>query len=163
MFDEVTLPFLLFNFLMISLCSSSFYSCSNSLSPFLDPYFFVIFYFSCSILTLLLPLRATASISCLKELNPYVDIYSSVEVIDDTTDLTRLLSHYQCAIFTDTPLDLLKKINQFCRTHKPPINVRHSSALAGNQKGTHSLFLTSHYSHAVHHGLCKGCGLIWVL
>ena len=126
---------------MISLLiCTSLHSCTNCLSPFLDPYFLSSFF--SSILTLLLPLRAIASISHLKGLNPYVhvDIYHSVEVIDDTTDLTRLLSHYQCVIFTDTPLDLLKKINQFCRTHKPPINVRHSSA--DNQTGTHSLFLT---------------------
>ena len=119
---------------------TSFHSCSNSLSPFLDPYFLSSFIFLAQFLLFSYFSGLQLAFSRLKELNPYVDIDHSVEVIDDTTDLTRLLSPYQCVIFTDTPLGLLKKINQFCRTHKPPINVRHSSA--DSQTGAYSLFLT---------------------
>ncbi|XP_063096462.1 ubiquitin-like modifier-activating enzyme 6 isoform X1 [Cavia porcellus] len=64
--------------------------------------------------------RAEAVLHRIAELNPYVHVTSSSLPFNETTDLS-FLNKYQCVVLTEMKLSLQKKINNFCRSHCPPI------------------------------------------
>ncbi|MBZ3871803.1 Ubiquitin-like modifier-activating enzyme 6 [Sciurus carolinensis] len=64
--------------------------------------------------------RAEAVLYHIAELNPYVHVTLSSVPFNETTDLS-FLNKYQCVIVTEMKLTLQKKINEFCRSHYPPI------------------------------------------
>ena len=70
--------------------------------------------------------RAEACYAHLKELNPYVELHYVTFPLDLTSDLSVLLK-YSCVVMVDTPLDLLVKIDEFCRSQEIPIKVSTAS------------------------------------
>ncbi|XP_064609077.1 ubiquitin-like modifier-activating enzyme 6 [Liolophura sinensis] len=64
--------------------------------------------------------RAEACAERLSELNPYVRLKTLPTVLEETSDLS-YLRNFQCVILTETPLKVLIKVNQFCRSQNPPI------------------------------------------
>jgi ubiquitin-activating enzyme E1-like protein 2 len=64
--------------------------------------------------------RAEACLQRLAELNPYVTVRASSVSLHVHSDLS-VLSHYQCVILTGAGLELQKAVNQYCRSHSPPI------------------------------------------
>ncbi|XP_019732172.1 ubiquitin-like modifier-activating enzyme 6 isoform X2 [Hippocampus comes] len=64
--------------------------------------------------------RAEAVCPRVAELNPYVHVDKSISALDDNTDLS-FLQKYQCVILTEVRLSLLKRVNEFCRSQRPPI------------------------------------------
>ncbi|CAM9101468.1 unnamed protein product [Lampetra planeri] len=54
------------------------------------------------------------------ELNPYVHVDVSFSALDESSDLS-FLRKYQCVILTEASLSLLKRVNEFCHSHRPPI------------------------------------------
>ncbi|XP_066135673.1 ubiquitin-like modifier-activating enzyme 6 [Saccopteryx bilineata] len=64
--------------------------------------------------------RAEAVLQRIAELNPYVHVTSSSVPLNETTDLS-FLDKYQCVVLTEIKRPLQKKVNDFCRSHCPPI------------------------------------------
>ncbi|GAB1603006.1 ubiquitin-like modifier-activating enzyme 6 [Argonauta hians] len=64
--------------------------------------------------------RDEACCKRIAELNPYVSVSTTSVSIKDSTDLS-FLTEYQCVILTETPLDIQRKVNEFCRQQDPPI------------------------------------------
>ncbi|XP_030643913.1 ubiquitin-like modifier-activating enzyme 6 isoform X2 [Chanos chanos] len=64
--------------------------------------------------------RVEAAYQRVAELNPYVQVGVSNIALDDSTDLS-FLKRYQCVVLTETRLSLLKRVDAFCRSQKPPV------------------------------------------
>ncbi|XP_077877477.1 ubiquitin-like modifier-activating enzyme 6 isoform X4 [Ictidomys tridecemlineatus] len=64
--------------------------------------------------------RAEAILYRIAELNPYVRVTLSSVPFNESTDLS-FLHKYQCVVVTEMKLTLQKKVNEYCRSHYPPI------------------------------------------
>ncbi|KAL5481764.1 hypothetical protein EMCRGX_G021995 [Ephydatia muelleri] len=64
--------------------------------------------------------RAEASLPKLRELNPYVSVDLCTHPISCDSDIG-FLEGFQCVIMTDASLSLQVRIDEFCRSHQPPI------------------------------------------
>ncbi|KAM4811408.1 ubiquitin-like modifier-activating enzyme 6 [Urocitellus parryii] len=64
--------------------------------------------------------RAEAILYRIAELNPYVHVTLSSVPFNESTDLS-FLHKYQCVVVTEMKLTLQKKVNEYCRSHYPPI------------------------------------------
>ena len=90
------------------------HACSISIYETLIFFFFLYFVLSAK--------RAGASVPHLSELNPYVTVKSSHHELSTESDLT-FLNTYRCVIVTEAPLDIHLKVNEYCRSQTPPIQV----------------------------------------
>lgn len=87
--------------------------------------------------------RAVASMPRVAELNPYVTVDKRTDSLDGDISF---LGAYQCVILTEASLDLQIKVDQFCRTHTPPIPF-----IAGDVRGVFtSLFVDAGPNFEVH-------------
>ena len=84
--------------------------------------------------------RAEASLALLRQLNPYVTVTASTHPLDTTSDLS-FLSDYQCVVVADASLALQLRLDQFCRSARPPIKV--SPSLPPSLPPSLSIFLPS--------------------
>ncbi|XP_012944645.1 ubiquitin-like modifier-activating enzyme 6 [Aplysia californica] len=64
--------------------------------------------------------RAEASSPHLAELNPYVSVMTMTQPLTCDSDLS-YLSIYQCVILTECPLNVQRRVNEFCRAASPQI------------------------------------------
>ncbi|KAJ8299843.1 hypothetical protein KUTeg_022590 [Tegillarca granosa] len=64
--------------------------------------------------------RAEACSGLLSELNPYVSINTLTSTLNMETDLS-YMTQYQCIILTEMPLNVMVRVNNFCRSQKPQI------------------------------------------
>lgn len=66
--------------------------------------------------------RAEASAPRLRELNPYTTVRADTTTVLSADMDFSLLDEYNTVILTDTPLSVQIAVNEYCRSHKPPIN-----------------------------------------
>lgn len=67
-------------------------------------------------------IRAEASVERLSELNPYVTMKCIKSDIREESDLS-FMKQFQCIVLTDTDHRLMQRVDEYCRSQSPPIQV----------------------------------------